>query len=480
MLREYQRQILVEQVRLWKLGRRRLLIVAPTGSGKTTVAVENISRSRANGYRSIFIAHRAELIEQASQRLGDIPHGIVKAGHPERLHLDVQVASVQTLMARPHLLAQLAAPRLLLYVDEAHRVAGDSYRRVLEAFPRAFVAGLSATPYRADGAGLSEFFDAIVEVTTPAKLFEEGFLVEPQIAEAREPDLRGVRVERGDFAPGELERRCAALIGEIVPTWKRLAAGLCTIVFAVSRAHSKQIAEAFRAAGVPAEHIDGDAQYTPPERRRAVLEDLAAGRVRVVCNVDLLTEGWDGQSYARPGAPYVPLSCLVAARPTTSMGLWFQQLGRLTRPGKDLAIVLDHAGNTKRHGHLRNHHGFTLAGSIQGEAIKGRRRPAFRRCSRCAALWPASAERCSCGGELGTPRILDPKEGEIELAPAPAAGPRKLTPAEKEELFERFLREALAAGHNPGRAAHRFHGVVGEWPSTQNKSKAYKNLGVKP
>ena len=394
-----------------------------------------------------------------------------------RLSAPVQVASVQTLARRPQVAAQLAAPRLLVYVDEAHRVAAASYRQVLEAWPDAFLVGQTATPYRLDGTGLGDHFDAVIEGIRPTEAIAQGWLVEPTIYAAREPDLTGVRKSRGEYNTAEVEERMAVLTGDIVPTWQRRAQGLATVCFAVSRKHSRAIVEAFTAAGVRAAHIDGE---TDAAERRQVLEQPACGELQVVSNVDLLTEGWDGASYAVPGRPYVPLAAMIAARPTASMGLWFQMVGRLTRPGKERVVLLDHAGNTRRHGFLRHHHGFSLDGEMQGVGIKGKwRSTALRRCNVCMAIWPATTVRCDCGGELGAPRKVTEKGGELDLLEPQGEGQRKATPAEKADKYRALVEQAKAKNYNLHWADHRFKALYKHWVAPATKARVYAELGVR-
>lgn len=477
-LRQYQRDILRRQTELARQ-HRRLLVVLATGLGKTEVALANIQSAVSKGYRVAYLAHREELLSQPAERLAarGVDHAIVKAGRPMRLAAPVQVASVQTLARRPQVAQQLAAPKLLVYVDEAHRVAAPSYRQVLEAWPEAFVVGQTATPYRLDGTGLHDFFDQIIEGISPADAIAQGWLVEPVVYAAREPDLTGVRKRGGEYAASELEERMAVLTGEIVPTWRRLAGGLATVCFAVSRRHSRAIVEAFTAAGVAAAHLDGE---TPAPERRDVLERLACGELQVVSNVDLLTEGWDGASYARPAVPYVPLSCMIAARPTASMGLWFQMVGRLTRPGAERKVLLDHAGNTRRHGFLRTHHGFSLDGEMQGVSIKGKWRPTpLRRCQVCAAVWPATAERCEeCGGALGKPREVGQRGGELDLLD-PQETTRKATPAEKASEYKRLVLAGRAKNYRPGWADIQFKNKFKHWPQPEAKRRVLDELGVR-
>ena len=409
---------------------------------------------------------------ERAQRRG-LHASIWKAGHPFDKRAPVQFASVATVVNRD----PWTGPKMLVYIDEAHRCAAESYRAVLGRYPDAYVVGQTATPYRLDGQGLHEHFDALIECISPAELVAQGWLAEPVVYAAREPDLTGVRKRAGEYSTSQLEERMSVITGDIVPTWQRLAGGEPTVCFAVSIKHSKAIVQEFQAAGVPAAHIDGE---TPSDERRQVLEQLAVGRLLVVSNVDLLTEGWDGASYTPPGRTYRPLGALIAARPTASMGLWFQMVGRLTRPGAR-KVLLDHAGNTKRHGFLRDHHTFTLDGECNGVSIKDKWRPAqIRRCPACAAVWPPGLARCECGTELAKPREVGHRRGDLELLEPQGGAQRRATPAEKATKYTELVREGTRRRYKQGWASVQFKRLFGHWPAPVVVARVRKELGIKP
>lgn len=259
-LRPYQQEILDKQ-RVLAQTCKRILIVLATGGGKTEIALANIRSAVAKGYQILYLAHRNELIAQPAARCG-IPYGIIKAGHP-CTEAPLQFASMQTLSRR-----ELAVGgKLLIYVDEAHRIAGPEYCSLLARWPHAWLVGQTATPYRLDGRGLGKFFDAIVEGPTPGQLIDAGYLVEPTPYLVAMPDLRGVAKRGGDFVREDLADRMGVLYGDIVPTWLTLAKGLPTICFAGSIAHSKQIAESFVAAGIPALQAGEHPDLTVPDGR---------------------------------------------------------------------------------------------------------------------------------------------------------------------------------------------------------------------
>ena len=332
-LRPYQQQSVQRLRELVGAGRKRILLVAPTGSGKTVIACEIVRAAMAKGSRVLFLAHRKELVDQPSTKLTEIgiEHGIIMAGHKPHA-AQVQVASVQTIARR-----EVPAADVVI-VDEAHHVRAKSYEAILAKCPGAVVLGLTATPWRTDGRGLAASFEESMLVATPKQLVDDGYLVPVTGFAFDRPNLRSVAVRQGDYdgAGLELVMGGAKLVGNIVEQWHAHAEGLPTVVFACSVAHSKQLTAAF---GPVAEHLDGD---TPRVEREAILSRLRSGTTRVVCNVAVLTEGWD-----MPG-----LRCIVLARPTLSTGFALQTIGRGRRPapGKTVLRIHDHAGVVAAHG----------------------------------------------------------------------------------------------------------------------------------
>jgi DNA repair protein RadD len=225
-------------------------------------------------------------------------------------------------------------PAELIVVDECHHARARTWQEIIEAYPNAVVLGLTATPARGDGRGLGNIFDCLIESATIKELIERGFLVSPvYYAPTRRPDLEGVHIRRGDYVESELAERMntAKLVGDIVEHYHRITkAQRHTVIFCVNVAHSRAVRDALRRSGVLAEHIDGS---TPAEERDAILARLKDGSVDVVCNCQVLTEGWD-----------CPVAdCVILARPTKSLVLFRQMVGRALRshPGKPDALVID-------------------------------------------------------------------------------------------------------------------------------------------
>jgi superfamily II DNA or RNA helicase len=460
-LRPYQLDA-VEQVRR-KVhdGARRTLLVLATGGGKTSCAAHLIQCALEKGKRSLFVAHRRELIEQCYGRLltagiAEANVGIIMAGDKRRRpHAPVQVASLDTLRAR------CKPPADLVIVDEAHRALAKSYRDLASEYPNAVHLGLTATPYRADGRGLGDAYDALVVVASPKELIAKSFLVEPivyTVPEHELPDLSGVRVKGGDYDEKDLARAVdkQVLVGNIVEHWARRAGGMRTVVFAVSIEHSRHLAERFNAAGVASEHLDG---WTPTAERDAILKRLEMGVTSVVSNVGVLCEGWDQPS----------VKCCILARPTKSTGLYLQQVGRILRPWTDpttgetaRAIILDHAGGAHEHGLPQDDREFSLEDKPNRRAgPRGEKPPPkARTCPQCFAVIPADAPSCSaCGASLDVVLPSLPSEVEGELV--------ELTEASvdtKRAEWEGLCATALERGYKPGWAFHRFKELFGVAP----------------
>ncbi len=384
-------------------GSTSVLVVAPPGAGKTVIALQLTKRALARGQRVLFVAHRRELITQASKTFDDagIDHGVVMAGHwRHRPTLPVQIGTIQTLTRRRD---NGINPEVVL-IDEAHLAVAPRYMNLIKsAYPDAAYLGFTGTPERLDQLGLSALFQDLVNVVTAKALVDEGYLVDPIIYAPKEQlDLSGVRTMAGDYSDQQLDQLCNTiqLCGDLVEHWKRHADGASTIVFAVNQNHSRRIAAQFKTSGIAAEHVDC---HTPKPERDAVLARLRSGETLVVTNVDILTEGFD----------FPALQCVVLARPTKSRTRYKQAVGRVMRPapGKKTALCLDHAGCVHEHGFPTDPDDVALDGS-NGD---------IESCPGCNALLRAAASCCSACGWVRPPvRVKKSDKTASEPAPLPA------------------------------------------------------------
>jgi len=456
-LRPYQTASVDRARDLIRAGKRRILIVAPTGAGKTVIGCAIIDMALERKSRVLFLAHRQELIEQCSKKLDEnrIDHGVIRSGHWRDLpHLPVQVASVQTLARRSEM-----PPADLVITDEAHHVAAGSYLKILDHYPNASSLGLTATPYRTDGKGLGDFYEELVEVTDIPTLIGEGFLVEPVTYAPAVPDLDGVATIAGDYNRKQLASAMdkPKLVGDLVRTWIRYASDRTTVAFAVSVEHSRHIVAEFEACGIAAAHLDGE---TPEDERNDILARLADGRLQLVSNMGILTEGWD---LPRTG-------CVILARPTQSRGLYFQMVGRGLRTvaGKGNCIVLDHAGCCLRHGHVTDPQEYSLAGV---KKKGGPNAASVRTCPQCYLTMPAGTPTCAgCGHvfiAVQRDAMPDQVDGELVLQ-APKVYLPHADDDRKRLKYAELVETAAANHYKPGWAAVRFKILFGHMPRPEH------------
>jgi DNA repair protein RadD len=445
----------------------RVLNVGPTGSGKTVIFCELIRRQVARFRRVLVIAHRREIIAQTSRKLYEngVRHGIIQAGFDPRPMEPVQVASIATLYVRAvRSEAMRLPPADLVIVDEAHHSIAHTYSKIIERYPEATVIGFTATPCRGDGRGLGGIFKSMIEMPQVAALIEQKHLVPTLCYAPVDPDLRGVKTQAGDYAVGQLERRMNTdkLVGDIVTHWHKYGQGRPTVVFAVGVAHSIHLRDEFLKSGVTAEHIDGS---TPKDERDAILKRLASGATTIVTNCMVLTEGWD--------CPEV--GCCILARPTKSMGLFRQMIGRGLRPaaGKINNILLDHSGAVYRHGLPEDHVAWSLSANHKAtapahEARKQHDKKGLLDCPACHTL------SIRLGGQLCPNCGWQPKragefvataDGELGLVRDGKAKANTYNPATRDEWHGMLTAIALERGYARGWVSHKYKEKFGTWPA---------------
>ena len=361
-LRPYQTKLISDIQTAWKK-HRRVMAQLPTGGGKTIIFNDIIHRAQKDGKRCMMIVHRKELITQAGRKLFKmgVDYGVIMAGYDSRYSATVQLASVQTLIRR-------AMPKGIdiLITDEAHHCVSPTYREIYSTYPDAKFLGVTATPIRTNGDGFTDLYDTLVCGPNVSDLIAGGYLVAPKIYAAPTAlDLSKIKKTGGDYNERALADAMdnKRLVGGLVEQWTKHAYGRQTVCFAITVEHSKHIVEQYRQAGISAEHIDG---ATPQDSRDKILEDFAKGQFKILSNVGIVTEGFD-----------VPeIEVVQLARPTTSLALYLQMVGRGLRPaaGKGTAIVLDHADCVFAHGFPEQDRVWTLSGiNRKNKAPSGRK-----------------------------------------------------------------------------------------------------------
>lgn len=403
-LRPYQLKLQDEARALMHKGCQRILLQGPTGMGKTALCASMMGRSAERGNPSWFIVHRRELLSQSQRAFekAGFPYGLIAAGfHPNPDPL-VQICSIGSLGRR---LSSVRKPRLIIW-DECHHVAAASWKKIFDVFPDAFHIGLTATPQRLDGKGLSDFFQAMILGPTVAELIEQKYLSKYKLFAPPGISVAGVKMQYGDFSRREIVDivNRPTITGNAIVEYRRQANGKRAVAFCASVEHSKHVAQQFSDAGIPAWHVDGE---TPTPERDAAINSFVSGKTLVLTNVDLFGEGFD-----------VPaIECVIDLAPTQSLAKFLQRCGRALRPadGKDVAIILDHAGNVNIHGMPDENREWTLQGKLKGHG-------SVRICPECFAAQPSSNKKCEnedCGFVFPVVSRYGDDEGPREVEQVP-------------------------------------------------------------
>lgn len=398
-------------------GCRSLVIQSPTGSGKTALTAEMVKRSLSKGFRSWFIVHRRELVKQASAAFFDagVPHGTIAAGFIGDRGRPTQVCSIGSLRNSHR---ELMAPKLIIW-DECHHIGAKSWAEIFRAHPQAFHIGLTATPERLDGKGLGTWFKEMVRGPSVQSLITSGYLSRYRLYAPPSVSMAGVHVRAGDFVRAEVGALLdkPTITGSAIAHYKQHALGKRAVVFAVSVEHSKHIVAGFQAAGIPSAHVDGE---TDIRERDAAVRMFQGGRIKILSNVELFGEGFDLPA----------IECGILLRPTQSLALYLQQLGRTlrTHPGKDEAIILDHAGNTERHGLPDEDREWTLEDRIAqrgGKKDNGQSVKVCPSCFRAQFAGRATCQFCGTAFEIKARKVAEIDGELVEIDPAKARAARE-------------------------------------------------------
>jgi len=353
-LREYQTNSKIEIYKAWE-STPSVMFQMPTGTGKTRLFssiikdTQKCSHENRERYGVLVLAHRTELIEQIDSTLSQkysIAHGIIKSGYDEDQRFPVQVASVQSLSRRLDKWQNKSFSYII--IDEAHHATAKTYRNICNAFPDAKILGVTATPYRLSGESFRDIFGALILSQGVKKFIEQGHLsqyeyysIKPTSAMQQAIDDIDEFGSDGDYSERAMMAACDKdyIRAGLVDAYQKFALGKKGIIYTINHAHSQHVCESFQRLGLNVVTIDSD---TAANERKKLVADFRAGRIDIICNVNIFSEGFDC-----PDIEFIQL-----ARPTMSLAMYLQQVGRGLRPckGKSGAVIIDNVGLFNRFG----------------------------------------------------------------------------------------------------------------------------------
>ena len=444
ILREYQQKLIDELFEKFGEGYKAPCIVLPCGGGKSIIVAAVAKRFTDEGKTVLFLVHRRELCEQIERTFRQFGVDMKLCG----------IVMVQTMARR---LRCAAAPDLII-TDENHHSLAATYKKIYEAFPDSKRVGVTATPERTDGSGLIDVNDYLITGVTAKWLIENKYL-SPYDYYGPNIKMPKFRVKRGDFDLSQIadffNRNAKKIYGDTLKHYRRLACGKQAICYLPSIEISKEIAAKFTADGITAAHIDGD---TPKPKRDKIIEEFRDGRIKILCNVDIISEGFD-----------VPdCECVILLRPTKSLILFIQQSMRCMRykEGKR-AIIIDHVNNIGIHGFPDTEREWTLEGHKKKK--NGGEAP-LKTCPECFACVPISTKICPhCEHEFEFEENTKKHDEKYQLV--------KLNEAENRVKF--YLSSSECQNVEELKIYAKQHGYKPGWVYYQQKARGWLGGGQK-
>jgi superfamily II DNA or RNA helicase len=455
-LRKYQQQAIDDLRQALREGSKRPVLQAPTGAGKTVLAAALINMAREKGRKVLFCVPMLSLIDQTVERFrqnGIFDIGVIQGQHEMTDYKQpVQICSIQTLNRRTIPQADL------VIIDEAH-VMFKLYHKWFndDRWKNVPFIGLTATPW-AKGMGADGLWDRLIIATTTEKLIDEGTLSDFKVFAPSHPDLTGVKTLAGDYELKGLGEAMDKknLVADVVSTWLERAKGLPTICFAVNRIHAKHLQEQFVQNGVFADYMDA---YTDLEDRDAIVKRFASGQTKVICNVGVLTTGFDAD-----------VRCIILARPTKSPILYVQMIGRGLRKadGKEHCLILDHSDTTLRLGFVTDIHQNQLDDGTARRTVAERKAPEPKECSQCHFLRPPKVVKCpSCGFVPEARSQIEVDDGELhELTRDKKLKKQQYSMVEKQRWYSQLVLHADLRGYKNGWAYWAYRDKFGVRPDS--------------
>ena len=454
-LRPYQKATLEALRKGFIAGNRKQILYAPTGAGKTEMAIALLEATKDKGNRAAMILDRIILCDQTSQRLDkyNIDHGVLQSGHwRDKPYEKIQVCSAQTLERRGEF------PGLsLLIVDEAHQTR-EATVEFINNNPDVRVIGLTATPFTK---GLGNIYQNVISTVTTKQLVDDKVLVPLKVFIAKEIDMTGAKKVAGEWSPNETTKRGMQITGDIVEEWEKKTVQIFgkpvkTIVFCSGVAHGADLAQKFAASGynfISISYQDDD------DFKQEVIKDFSKPDTEIhgLIATDILTKGFD--------VPDVLIG--VSARPfSKSLSSHIQQMGRIMRshPDKEFAVWLDHSGNYLR---FREDWDEVYSNGVH-ELLEGREKPKkeptqkekeAHKCPSCGSLWIGLSDTChNCGYVKMKKSKVEQVAGTLEELGGPSD--RDI----KQKWWSMLNWYVRNQKWNPGRAAHLYKEKFGVWP----------------
>lgn len=384
-LRSYQQEQEDEIYHSIKTGHRSIMVESPPRTGKTVLMADIARRATAKGNRVLFMVHRQEIVQQ-----------VVKTFRADGV--DMNLATIGMVQTITRHVDDLDPPQII-FVDEAHHALARTYQRVLEAFPKAYKLLFTATPYRLNGAGFTDIADDLITGKPVSWLIDHHFLAPVDYYAPSQIDASKLKTKRtGDYSEDSIKEAMKPKIyGNAVKHYLKLAAGKQAIAYTYNVDSAISLAQAFNSQGITARAVAGS---TPKEERRKIIEDYRAGKIKIVTNAELFTEGLD--------LPNV--DCVIMLRPTQSLSLYLQFAMRSMNPreGKT-ATIIDHVGNVERFGLPTDDREWTLEGREKGKtSSSGATIKSVTVCQTCFASFYRTGGTCPyCGAALGEEKKLE-------------------------------------------------------------------------
>lgn len=391
-LRDYQENGISEIYSKWR-AKRKIILWAQMGSGKSEMAAYIAQDAMKDNVPVVMIMRGRQLVFNLSKRLDryKIDHSIFMA---ENVRLNksklIQICSIDTLISRDQF--PFEDRNCIVILDEAHK----DYESVFERYKTQLVLGLTATPFSD-----MSMYEGYVQPIEPWELRDQGILVPDKIFCPHVIDTSGIKIVAGDFKRDQVAQLVTQgeIVGNVIGDYIKYGESRPAVCFAVNIEHSKQLRDSFISSGIPAIHCDAN---STDEERKLAEEGLINGSIKVLCNVDIFSVGWD--------CPIV--SCIILARPTWSLVWYLQAIGRGLRssPGKDNCIILDNAGNVYRHGTAYRPRQISLEKpDRKSKTRKGD--VTIRTCHECLSIYETPATECPYCGAIPPVREIKTTDG---------------------------------------------------------------------